>query len=480
MNTRHLTTAAVCALALTAGACAGRVLTAPPAPFPSAPSAPAAAASDAAETVPIAVLPIRELHLDELALPPITPVPEEPGCDIAAVVASTAEDPVLAAAPLKVGTALHRYTEVRVDRVRAYQDYTKDVALRVLDLDTCTTQVITVTKTYGTRMLRTPVATRKGTVWKEQKQPAALLQAPAGWEIEVVRRANGIEWNNWATEFRIITPERRVVVGLKYPLVNEARRRGESRTTELVYVPHSGALDLPELVELGPAYARDLAVRARERLRARGVESRAVPGMPVADVAALTPDAFVRRMANEHMDQTEFTLDPLWTTRRIFMVIGSNGDRFGTLVCSPAKACGPMQFTKGTYRYIDRAYPAAGLTDDFAAGARDSLNVMQAAILLDDDNLRMLIEAFGDEILADPRLEEYLTAAYNTGVGRVISVLRIAKKAGVQDWADARGKRCSRVNNYAECLLPETVGYIAKLRYLKEQWPHEPGLAFND
>lgn len=478
MYTRHLTTAAVCLLAVTAGACAGRVITAPPVPFPAPP--PTAAVAVPEEALAVAVLPVRVFRLDELVPPVAAPAPEEPTCDVAAVVAATPDDPVLAAAPLKVGTGLHRYIEVRVDHARTYQDYTKDIALRVLDLDTCTTQVVTVTKTYGTRTLRTPVATRKGTVWKEQKQPAALLQAPAGWNIEVVRRANGIEWNNWATEFRISAPERRVVVGLKYPLVNEARRRGEPRTTELVYVPHSGALDLPTLVDRGPTYARDLAERARARLEANGVGSRAVPGVSVTDVPALASDAFVRRMANEHMDQTEFTLDPFWTTRRIFVVIGANGDRFGTLVCSPAKACGPMQFTKGTYRYIDRLYPAAGLIDDFNAGARDSLNVMQAAILLDDDNLRLLIDAFGADILEDPRLEEYLTAAYNTGVARVINVLRIAKRTGAADWADARGKRCSRVNNYAECLLPETVGYIAKLRYLKEQWPQEHGLAFND
>jgi len=77
--------------------------------------------------------------------------------------------------------------------------------------------------------------------------------------------------------------------------------------------------------------------------------------------------------------------------------------------------------------------------------------------LLHDLNLASLIKAFGPNIANDPKLEEYLAAAYNTGVRRVINVVRAARAKRSADWAQARG---------VQGLLAETKGYIAKLRYI--------------
>jgi hypothetical protein len=271
----------------------------------------------------------------------------------------------------------------------------------------------------------------------------------------------------------VAAPEGRVVVGLKFPLVNEVRTKGTPRITEVYYVPVGrDLLAIPkvreELVDAGIAYATDVAERAFSELRRAEVPSRAVPDTLVADVPQLTTRDFVYRMAVEHMDQMEFTLDPLWTTDRIFAVMGANRERFATLTCSPAKACGPMQFTKGTYRFMDASYPAAGLINDFNAGVRDPLNAMKAAILLDDHNLADLASVFGLSAMREERL-----TAYNTGVGRTIAVRRIAERTGADEWTDARGRRCSKANNYAECFLTETKGYVVKYRYVERPWHDE-------
>ena len=93
---------------------------------------------------------------------------------------------------------------------------------------------------------------------------------------------------------------------------------------------------------------------------------------------------------------------------------------------------------------------------------------MKAAVLLHDHHLAVLVNAFGDCIVADPKLEEYLAAAYNTGVGRVKSVLAVALRTKAADWAKASGKKKT------EHLLGETKGYITKLRFLRDQWPLPP------
>jgi hypothetical protein len=379
-------------------------------------------------------------------------------------------DPELAAAKLWTGVGTHRYTEVRVGALKTYRDQEYDIALRVLDPDTCTTEIVTVRKTYGTRTLAVPTVAKGRSVLREQRQPAALVRSPPGWDIEVVRRANGIEWNNWATDFHIASPAGRVVVGLKFPMINEVRSRTTPRVTDVYYVPVGrDLLAMPDvrqqLVDAGLAYATEVSERAFAELRAAQVPSVAVPGTLVADVPQLTPRDFVYRMAVEHMDQLEFTLDPLWTSDRIFAVIGANRERFATLTCSPAKACGPMQFTKGTYRFMDAKYPAAGLINDFSDGVRDPLNAMKAAILLDDHNLAELASVFGLSAMREERL-----TAYNTGVGRTIAVRRVAERTGADEWTEARGKRCSRRNGYAECFLLETKGYVVKYRYLERPW----------
>lgn len=423
----------------------------------------------------LASLPYRQYFMSELVPPFRAPV-----CDIAAKVAETSTDPMLASASLAYDNKLHTYVEVRMDVLKSYKDYEKDIALRVLDTETCTTSIITVRKTYGTAIVRVPVSTRRGVVWTDKKEPVAVLEAPAGWDMSVVRRANGIEWNNWNTQFAIASPANRIVVGVKYPIVNASPARGQSRVTEFINVPYSEALAVPSVIAAGARYVSDTMAAATDDLRTRGVMSRALPDTSVADVVSAYPAAFPidKIMPIEHMDLTEFILDPLWTTNRVYATIGANGNDFASFTCSPVGACGPQQFMASSYTMVRRAYPAAALITDTDAGRRQALNSMKAAILLLDLQLSDYIKAFGTGIVTDPHIDELQFAGYNTGTKRVAAVYRIALKKDLADWAEARGTDCRRPS-YRQCLLAETKGYVQdKFRYLRDEWAKSVAVAY--
>ena len=94
------------------------------------------------------------------------------------------------------------------------------------------------------------------------------------------------------------------------------------------------------------------------------------------------------------------------------------------------------------------------LIKDFEKGASDHLNSMTAAILLYDYNLSHLIKRHGDKITKDPRLEEYLAAAYNGGPARVSR--------------SYTATILNKINEWFGHLRPETKGFIKKLRFLQE------------
>lgn len=449
MNRRSLTLFVISA-SLIAGACAGKIHV-----DASVPTPPVAIIED----VEVATLPFSPLRFDDLLLPPqvameVAPLPEpEPGCDLTARIDEARA--LLDSVPVTVGQKTYRYTERRAGSTITFRDPEKVIGLALMDAETCELSTTTLTK----------------------RGEDAISER--GFVIEPVTRINGIRWNNWATELSVEEPSGQIVVVLKYPYLrdervartttNKAGKRVTVYDTKRVvvpvyYTPYSKELHVPELVNGGEHYLEDLAARAYEDLRERGVPSESVPGTLVADVPALRPEFVIRLAPNEHMDMTEFLLDPTWTTERIHIVIGANRERVATYTCSKASACGLMQFTPGTYAFMRQRYPGADLMKSFDEGARDQFNAMKAAILLHDHNTAQLVSAFGPEIMQDDRLEEYLAAAYNTGVGRVIAVLTIAKKKNLADWADAHGSK------KIEKLLTETKGYIAKLRFLRDQW----------
>ncbi len=333
----------------------------------------------------------------------------------------------------------------------------KDIGMKIMNTDTGEVRIIKVSINI-------------------QRDGVELI-APPGYQIGIVERANGIRWNKWNTLYKIVSPAGWLVLKNKYPDVNETTRKvivkdktGKKKTVvqkvytveEFVYSPYSGELHTPELIEAGREYLKSVVTSAMANLKDNHVPSRTMVGQIVADIPALSPDFFARLPILEQTDMTEFQADPQTTVDRVLVLIGANKDAAFKKTGSKAGALGWVQFTSATYNSIRKAYPAAKLITDFETGAADHLNSMKAAILLYDYNLNDFIRKHGNRILSDPRLEEYLAAAYNGKPSRASLSLKASISAHLSDWINALSSKRGG-------LADETKDYMTKIRYLQEK-----------
>lgn len=295
------------------------------------------------------------------------------------------------------------------------------------------------------------------------------LIAPADYQIEVVERSNGIRWNYWATQYKVVHPANAMVLLNKWPEPENIKikkpvtlKNGKKsfvyenkvNIKYITYAPYSEDYHTQEMIALGSQYIGDMVDQAYATLKSRGVLSRAYPDILVSDVSVLKKDYFIKIPITEHSDLGEFTLDPTRTSERVKIIIGVNGAGAYADNCNYAAACGWVQFTPRTYKELAKIYSNAGLIADFEEGAANHLNSMMAAVLLYDYNLAGLMKVHGNKIVDDPKLEEYLAAGYNGSPARVNTSLKAAIAGGFSDWL---GK-----------LLPETKGYLAKIRFLQK------------
>ncbi len=282
-------------------------------------------------------------------------------------------------------------------------------------------------------------------------QRGGELITPPEWPISIVPRASGIIWNAWNTMYH--APEPYVVVMNLWP---EPKGSGAARTIDYtLYTPYSAGLHNAETIGLGTQRDMGNVTQALATLRTRGVYSRAFPGVLLADVAALKPEFFERLPLIEHTDYGEFVLNPQQALERVLVIIGTNGQRAFAYTGSGAGARGLYQYTEPTWNTIRDFYAAARLPV-YGDGVRDPLASAMAAILLYDNNLKLLIEKFGQGIVNDPHLEEYLAAAYNGRPAHVVDSLKAVFKQypnGTDDWG--------------VYLKDETDQYIAKIREIK-------------
>ena len=356
---------------------------------------------------------------------------------------------------LTVGDKPIVYTETRYTSVngkialtaKKFKEPEKQIALAVLDTVSGQIQVITIIKR------------------------GAELIAPAGWNINILQRPNGIIWNGWNTAYKINVPSNSVVIANVYPnetdTVVAKKIKGKTtyttkRTIKFeLYAPYSPDLHSADLVKSSMDYTGGLITRAFSELRVAGVKSRSVSGALVADVFALHSEFFAHIPLLEQTDLTEFQIDPQNTLERVQVIIGANQDQaFGT-TCNSVSACGWLQFTPATYTAIVKNYPAAKLIKDFKTGAADHANSMKAAILLYDENLKGLIKTNGQKVLNDPKLEEYLASSYNGAPRHVYKTLAAAILGNIEDWMSALTSKTGGLKD-------ETKGYLVKLRYLQQ------------
>jgi hypothetical protein len=231
-----------------------------------------------------------------------------------------------------------------------------------------------------------------------------------------LRRENGIN-----SEFECVSPRGGRVLAVKYPVSNEGRRFGvDSDVIEAVYTPYSMEIDNAEVVRHGLAVQDGFIEKAYARLKSKGVRSRAFEGRRIGEVV---PREVIRvLLINEHIDPGEFRsaglAGPL--ARRVLTVVAANGEKSYAYSVSRAGARGLVQMIASTYQLILRKYPEAGLTQDFSVGMSDPVNAVMAQVLLCDSDWQAVQSRF--DVAAD-QIGPYLAAAYNGGVGRVLSLL---------------------------------------------------------
>ncbi|MFL6214266.1 MAG: hypothetical protein ACJ74J_10295 [Blastocatellia bacterium] len=234
--------------------------------------------------------------------------------------------------------------------------------------------------------------------------------------VLTLRRENGIN-----SEFECAAPAGARVLAIKYPVSNEGRRfGGDAEVIEAVYTPYSAEIETAAVVEQGLKVQDEFIDKAYERLKKRGVQSRAFEGRRITDVV---PRGVLRvLLINEHIDPGEFRTQGLAgpLARRVLTVVATNKEKAYAYSISRAGARGLVQMIASTYSLLLRKYPEAGLVGDFAVGMADPINAVMAQVLLCDADWQSLQSRFD---ISPEQVGPYLAAAYNGGVGRVISLL---------------------------------------------------------
>ncbi|MEN3333693.1 MAG: hypothetical protein V7641_3058 [Blastocatellia bacterium] len=231
-----------------------------------------------------------------------------------------------------------------------------------------------------------------------------------------LRRENGIN-----SEFECLNPAGGRVLAIKYPVSNEGGRfGGSSEVIEAIYTPYSAEIESPYAVRRGLEVQDKFIEKAYERLKNRKVRSRAFEGRSITEVV---PREVIRvLLINEHIDPGEFRsqglAEPL--ARRVLTVLATNNEKAYAYSISRAGARGLVQMIASTYTLLLRKYPEAGLTADFSVAMGDPVNAVMAQVLLCDADWEVLQSRFD---IGPAQVGPYLAAAYNGGVGRVLSLL---------------------------------------------------------
>ncbi len=231
-----------------------------------------------------------------------------------------------------------------------------------------------------------------------------------------MRRENGIN-----SDIACVDPPGGKVVAVKYPVSNERYRFGPGELViEAIYTPYSGEIKTEEVIKRGLDVKNGFINKAYSTLRDRGVLSRAFPGRRVVDV--IPKDILRVLLLNEHIDPGEFksagVTKPL--VERVLTVIATNRDKAYAYSISSAGARGLVQMMPSTYTLLLNRYTSAGLKSNFAAAVSDPINAVMAQVLLCDSDWESIRARFDMPV---ERVGPYLAAAYNGGVGRVLTAL---------------------------------------------------------
>jgi hypothetical protein len=273
-------------------------------------------------------------------------------------------------------------------------------------------------------------------------------------------------WNSFNTFYEIENRPDLAVVANKYLLPSDRLsglpEKSETKYTDIVYVPYSRPLHLPDIIEAGKRYLDDCVNRAFEQLESEGVVSRSLPGNSAT--AAVSKDFIKNIVLVEHIDPDSFLAagdGGKELTERVLIIIGANQDTAYRYTGSPAGASGLAQFIKPTYQAIVAEYPEARLIKDYNLGMADHVNAVKAMVLFFDNYKKEIDDKITrrDVIGQIGITEEMLAAAYNGGPGKVA---RSVNKYGLA-WISSQ----LNLPRAAAVFRGETINYVKKFQSVR-------------
>lgn len=227
--------------------------------------------------------------------------------------------------------------------------------------------------------------------------------------------------NGVNSQFKIFSPEGKLVLAMKYPVTLRAlNSKGvEYRyPADVVYSGYSKDLEAPEIVANGQAYVDNLIATVYARLDALEIKSRSFPGIPIT--AVLNREMVESLILIEHIGTGAIEADLEAALRRLYTTFGLNTKNTFDYSRSSAGARGIAQFMPSTYKAVVAKRPEMKLIKYFEEGMVDHENALLAEIALMDLHLAALppdIRAKAPDDIV--RTGEYLAASYNGGVARV-------------------------------------------------------------
>ena len=279
-----------------------------------------------------------------------------------------------------------------------------------------------------------------------------------GFSISKEGRARGV-----GTTYEVTAPTGYAVLAIKRVL------KVEGEYQEVIYTPHSAALDVPLIRKAGYDYLVARISEAQADLRAKQVKSFAFPGKLVADIIPLRVSLALSVI--EHVDPGDFAADTKTAilknprlsqdaaeklvmeklANKALVVVGANDSlSYCYAVSRKAHARGLFQFIRRTYDSIQKKYKTAGLKKDFVDGMDDHTNGAKASLLLFDSDWSFLHTDRRAFLQKNPdALGMYLAASYNGGPGR------------------ASGAIANYGDKWPQHVLAETQVYVRKFRALE-------------
>lgn len=273
-------------------------------------------------------------------------------------------------------------------------------------------------------------------------------------------------WNSFNTDYAIPDRPELIVVANKYLFPNKylsgLPEKSNDQYTDIIYVPYSKNLHLPEVIKAGKLYLEKNIEQTFIELETAKVRSRLAPGSLITE--NISKDFIRNIIIVEHVDPDGFrnaTDSGQELSERVLAIIGANQSSAYRYTGSPAGASGLAQFIKSTYKNVVAKYPEAGLIKDYNAGMADHVNAIKAMVLFFDAHKKEITDKINKhEIVKSLGItEEMLAATYNGGPGKVV---RSVNKFGLA-WISNQ----LNIPRVGRIFRQETINYIKKFQAIK-------------